>query len=364
MANMIQYVDDPKLSAEERVRRQKEYYQAHLEVLRSEIDRLKKVPESEEETLPAISEDGIDMALKGLSLEVMRQVAGRPTMNTFDAVKQISQIGHQIVLLRTLLRDLTIQDLEAGEGMFPDEIAVNYQEAAGYYGNNYVCGPGVGGNDLEARVARRVRARGARRFNIEGAAEGQVLGQVDRMGNLHQQMNVGGVRANPQNPDPYHNAQGYGRRNEGRGAPYTAWAGDIREEDELAANLDRARDIGVEINALKTRRNELARENDNHPDLAGLNAMVTRLKNQRREILNEIAGKNAEPEKPEAPKKEEGEPHVVHDCDNEGCDQIQGPFWRTADGDPMDCDVCGSPMTQKEVKDEPRKEAEQEEENK
>jgi len=359
------------------------------EALEEQIEQLREAL-ARQMRLPVPRADGIDMALEGLSLEITRMVNGKHRLTTFETVGKVAGIAHQIYLLRLLMRDLSLDDLTDAEDMFPEDLDANLGgRRYGNMANPYAAYDPVNRGEMRRVAARVRRARIRRRAGRRG--HGGLDDLIDEAN-----VRVDDVLRRDQrrgNPDPYHHAQGYGRQDDddepnfGLGAPYNAWAGDVRDEpgnpvagwagmmNGIVEVLDRqtgqdrerkrvegmflkVRNLGQVIRDLKAERNELQREHgDDHPELPKLNADITRFKAQRAELLERVAALSAEqhvddlsePEDDLRPPPKRTAPVANHACTK--CDQVQGPFWIDEDGDPMPCDICGAPMKRVEDAD-------------
>lgn len=409
--------------------------QPTYEELQEQVDQLRQALEHQMR-LPVPRADGIEMALEGLSLEITRLVNAKHRLSTFETVGKIAGLAHQVYLLSLLLRDLTMDDLADAEDMFPDDVQDQFRQHGQIIGgpmmNPYAEYYGNGGIRIGNRVRRARRRQARQRQAREGRNDDRFQVHRDRDGGLEMvdnhaerplrvdDLNEFGARRHrrgrydDENPDPYHHAQGFHRRqddedepNYGLGAPYNAWAGDLRDEPgnpvpgfagmmngivevmERATGRDRERErvegmfrkaqnLGGVIRDLKRERNDILTEHgDDHEELAALNARITKFKAQRSQLLEDLAALNAEQHVDEVDDTDVPDPPTVHDylprppgpngrqqpqgpqpplanheCTK--CDQVQGPYWRDEDGDPMPCDVCGAPMKRVESKAEVR----------
>jgi len=335
-------------------RKQMSYEQlvAECERLNAEIERMKRLPVPAPEQL-----GGIEMALKGLTKEIEGQLEGRPTIGTFQTIQQLCGLAQEVVWFRTLLRDVTMEDFE-DEDIDPDDPNM------GYCGPNFAYGNGRFG--VQQRARRRVR-RVAREQNPV-----VVPGR-------HVNFAAGPGVAGPVGPNHEH-PQGFGRRN-GLGAPYNAWAGDVRDApgnplagvaglfnglievmegqnaktDERAAKRARYqqyKNVSDLLRTLKRERAALIRDKgdeDTNEELVKLNERVDKLQKKRDELLDQITEDEPDDQVEDvtAPKTVEDYLREVpgnHVCTNPECDQVQNSRWHTADGTPMDCDICGAPM--------------------
>lgn len=292
-------------------------------------------PPASEPTSPAAalvkSKDGLDQAIEGLSLEIQRLLARPKTLTTFETVQQVASVGHQVLLLRALLRDMSVDEL--AEDALPEDIANLFQGGANVQYGGFVgaCYPG-GGGGLANRVGRRIQARNPRRRMNAGA-------------------HVGGAIIGNNQGDVYHHPYGYGAR----GAPFDADEGDL-DDTEPPDPQDAYAVVGklqVLLRELKGERAEMMRvHGDEHPELAELNARITQFKKRLDEHMDQIL-------QDVTPRSKSGRPAAARGglrCTQ--CDQTQNQFWRHEDGTPMPCDICGAPMTEATPADEKNEAAE------
>ena len=303
--------------------------------------------------LPVLAEDGLEKAILGLALEINKLLAAPKNMMTFETVQQIAGVGHQVVLLRTLLRDVSVEDL--ADDALPEEIAGLFQNQDGNYGGGGIIGPYVGGNIGRGGLAGRV---GARIQRARGRNQARRGGGAVAAGNP--------IVHNQRNQDAYHQPDGYGGppiQPMGQGAPFNAPQADFEDGDENAYAA--ARELRGLIKDLKDERAALMRENgDDHPELPGLNARITKLKDRLDRLMgwlldepaSDAVTTPAHPAQADPEPKPEQEPETQVDraplsCTN--CDQVQNQFWRDGDGNPLPCDICGSPMRDDQAPPEP-----------
>lgn len=299
---------------------------------------------TESSALPVLAEDGLEKAIEGLSLEINKLLAAPKNMITFETVQQIAGVGQQVILLRTLLRDVSVDDL--ADDALPEDIADLFQNQGDIQGRgiNQYQGGRRGG------IARRVGARiGRARHQNPHRRGGAVVGN----GNVA----MGNQGGNHQN----YEGHGYGEMHPmGGGAPFNAPQADFEDGDESAYAA--ARELRGLIKDLKDERATLMREHgDDHHELASLNARITKLKGRLDRLMGWLLdepgpGSDAVPDPtvtpapspattptPDNTAQAEPEPERPPlSCTN--CDQVQNRFWRDGDGDPLPCDICGSPM--------------------
>lgn len=132
---------------------------------------------------------------------------------------------------------------------------------------------------------------------------------------------------------------GYGFQAGNRGMAARKMNGVVWGESDVEMNEVDVRRLGLLISDLKNQRKELILESGDvttNEELVQINYRIERLKAKRVELLDEIIGDEPAPDTP-------GKITDVFKCT--GCDQIQGPHWKTVEGTPCPCDICGAPMT-------------------